>query len=128
MLIPILLLLATSTLPVNTPYVQMMSDQAVQDLPVASSSINALIDFYAQYYAVSSSTMRTIVKNESGYDQYAIGDHGTSYGLVQVHLPAHPDVSVAQAYSPYYALNFLAENLASGSCRIWTTCPLFSSP
>lgn len=101
----------------------MISDEAVQDLPLSAASTDTLIGFYSQYYAVSSTTMRTIVKRESAGNQYAIGDHGSSYGLTQIHLPAHKDVSIQEAFSPEFSLNFLAYHLSLGQCYLWSTCP-----
>lgn len=79
--------------------------------------------------------MRTIVKAESRGNQYAVNNNpktkDLSYGLVQInkytdatHKDPHPDVSIVQAFSPAFALNFLASALASGSCAEWTTCPI----
>ncbi|MCL4512643.1 MAG: transglycosylase SLT domain-containing protein [Candidatus Eremiobacteraeota bacterium] len=35
--------------------------------------------------------------HESGFNPSAVGDNGTSFGLGQVHTPAHPDYNVQQA-------------------------------
>lgn len=37
---------------------------------------------------------------ESGGNPQAVGDQGTSYGLWQIHLPAHPGITAAQAQDP----------------------------
>lgn len=123
-MLPILLtlFLATSSLPVNQPYVQFMSNDVALMLPVSASTTEALIEFDAAFYNVSPALMRGIVKRESGFNQYAVGDHGTSIGLVQIHLPAHEDISRAQAENPVFAINFLAEQLSKGNCKIWSTC------
>lgn len=123
-MLPILLtlFLSTSSLPVNQPYVQFLSNDAALMLPVSASTTDALIDFDASYYGVSAPLMRGIVKRESNFDQYAVGDHGTSIGLVQIHLPAHTNISRAEAESPVFAINFLAEQLSKGNCKIWSTC------
>lgn len=123
-MLPILLtlFLATSSLPVNQPYVQFMSNEAALLLPVTASTTDALIDFDAQIYSVDPALMRGIIKRESNFNQYAVGDHGTSVGLVQIHLPAHTNVSRAEAESPVFAINFLADQLSKGNCKIWSTC------
>ena len=114
--------LATSTIPANTPYVSFMSNDAALTLPVSSSTLQSIIDFDSAYYAVNPALVRGIIKRESNFNQYAKGDHGTSIGLVQIHLPAHPDVSVIEAENPLFAINFLTQNLATGNCHLWSTC------
>lgn len=44
-----------------------------------------------------------IAMAESGGNPNAVGDNGTSYGLWQIHLPAHPGISIAQAENPQTA-------------------------
>lgn len=39
------------------------------------------------------------------------GDREKSFGLVQIHLPDHPDVTREQAIDPAFAINFMAKNL-----------------
>jgi hypothetical protein len=52
-----------------------------------------------------------------GYDA---GDREQSFGLVQIHLPAHPSISKAQALDPEFAIDFLAKNLHGGRGAMWT--------
>jgi len=51
---------------------------------------------------------------------YSVGDYEQSYGLAQIHLPAHTHVSKEQATNPLYAADFLARNLAVGRASMWT--------
>ena len=48
------------------------------------------------------------------------GQREQSFGLVQVHLPAHPTVSKEQAIDPEFAIDFLAKNLAQGRGAMWS--------
>jgi hypothetical protein len=43
-----------------------------------------------------------------------------SYGLVQIHLPAHPHISKEQATDPEFAVDFLAKNIAAGRASMWS--------
>ena len=58
---------------------------------------------------------------------FAVGDSGTSFGPFQIHLPAHPGVSAAQASDPYFAANYMkgayeaAVNAIPDS--LWTSNP-----
>lgn len=44
--------------------------------------------------------MLKIAKCESSLRPDAIGDHGTSIGVMQIHLPAHPSVTKEQMLDP----------------------------
>lgn len=57
---------------------------------------------------------------ESGWNTKAVGDKGTSFGLVQIHLPAHPHVTRAQAEDPTFALNFIVDEFLKGNEWKWT--------
>lgn len=48
------------------------------------------------------------------------GTREQSFGLVQIHLPAHPNVSKEEAIDPEFAVTFMAENFAAGRQRMWT--------
>ena len=68
---------------------------------------------YAKYYGVSHVTLSRIIDCESGFNPNAIGDHGKSYGLVQIFLPSHPTISKANALDPEFAIAYLAKNVAN---------------
>lgn len=61
-----------------------------------------------------SSSKRGIVK----------GEREQSFGLAQIHLPDHPDISYASATDPIFAIDYLGKELSKGNCKQWTTCPL----
>jgi len=94
-------------LPLN---VRTFSEQELQELS----------DSIADEYKVSRATMRSVVSCESQWNKTAIGDHGNSYGLVQIHLPSHRSVTEEMATDPEFALRFLAGHLAEGNGNMWT--------
>lgn len=51
---------------------------------------------------------------------YKVGDREQSFGLVQIHAPAHPHITREQALDPEFAIEFLARNLKAGKHRMWT--------
>lgn len=51
---------------------------------------------------------------------YSIGDREMSFGLVQIHLPAHPTISYEQAIDPRFSADFLAKNIANGHAGMWS--------
>lgn len=92
----------------------------------------------AREYNVSAQAMKGIIACESGWNPsiqsnhrysatnapvgFRPGDREQSFGLVQVHLPAHPHISKQQAKDPQFAIHFLAENLRAGRARMWYHC------
>lgn len=99
-----------------------------------ADTIPELITYYASKYDVSTTTMTTIVTNESSFNPLAIGDMGITCkktgrpvrarGAVQITECYFPEITDAQAFDPDFAINFLAEKLSLGQCFLWSTCPL----
>lgn len=102
-----------------------------------TSEIIDLTREYANRYHVSFDTMMRIMKCENNTfnpkRQAEIrynfsdarrgivkGEQEMSYGLVMIHLPDHPSVSLEEATDPEFAINFLAENLSKGRGRMWS--------
>lgn len=99
--------------------------------PVATSTIPALIARYASKYGVSRDLMTKLVSCEtSGTFDPAIqsrhiradGTREKSFGLAQIHLPDHEDVTLEQAKDPDFALDFMATHLAAGRLWMWKNC------
>ena len=111
-----------ATLPTNgAGYIQFISPEALQDVPVSTSTVHdILIPMYAGLYNVPTTTLDKVVSCESGYGEYQEGDHGTSFGLSQIHLPAHPDITKQQAYNPFFSLNYMASEISKGHGSMWT--------
>lgn len=87
----------------------------------------ALIKQKATEYNVSYDVMMSVIACESGFDIDIQSKHirpdGTrerSFGLVQIYLPAHPNITYEQAVDPVFAADFLARNLALGKGAMWT--------
>lgn len=54
-----------------------------------------------------------LVRLESGDDPGAVGYvDPLDYGLVQIHMPYHPEITVAQAFDPGFSLPYAARTLA----------------
>lgn len=73
----------------------------------------------SQEYGVSEEVMTKVIQCESQFKKDALGDHGKSRGLVQIHSDYH-DVSDEEAYDPAYAIRFLAQHLKEGNGNLWT--------
>ncbi len=61
-----------------------------------------------------------VIKCESSWDENAVGDHGQSFGLVQIYLPANPEVKKEQALNPEFALNYITSEFAKGHQKKWS--------
>jgi len=78
------------------------------------------IALVAEKYNVSRVTMAKIIACESGNNPRAVGDGNRSFGLVQIFLPAHPNITKEQALDPDFAIDFLGKKLSEGEGHIWT--------
>lgn len=88
--------------------------------------IDREIDTQAEKYNVSAETMRKVIQCESTGSTtiqshwVKNGEREESYGLVQIHLPSHPHVTLEEAQDPKFAIEFLAKHLAQGQGKLWT--------
>lgn len=102
-----------------------------------SKIVEQLVQEKAKQYGVSAEQMLTTIRCEnksldpnkqSGhrYDfnspkrNIVAGQQERSFGLVMIHLPDHPTVSLAQATDPEFAITFMAKKFAEGDKRAWT--------
>lgn len=145
-LIPPLLTLARTPppipeLPSAMAVIALKTDTVAPEEPVkGEEAIPDKIKRYAQKYGVSEQTLTAMVSCETGgtfdpdlqsLSQYTRdhpewgfkkGDREDSWGLAQIHLPAHPHISRDEATDPDFALEFLALNLARGKQSMWLNC------
>lgn len=47
------------------------------------------------------------------------GKREESWGLAQINLPYHPEVSKEEAIEPSFAIDFLIRNVVAGKEKIW---------
>lgn len=91
-----------------------------QELLDGTSTVLALISRYSASYGVSEADLKATLTCESHLKPDAIGDQGTSFGIAQIHLPAHPNISKAQALDPAFAIRWTAQQFAQGHQAMWT--------
>ena len=127
-LIP-LYLLAASIIPSSAPQVSLVSDTIAAELPISPVDLTTLEGFYAHSYGVSFVLLSEIVQCESANNQYAekIDAREDSLGYVQINLREHKNITAAEAFSPFFALNYLASNLADGNASMWTCYGIVSN-
>jgi len=83
-------------------------------------TVPELIKFYSSKYNVDEEVVTNVIKCESNFLEDAIGDYGTSYGLSQIHLPAHPDITKEQALDKEFAIEFMAKEMSQGNSWMWS--------
>jgi hypothetical protein len=66
-----------------------------------------------------------IAMAESGGNPFAVGDSGTSFGLWQIHAPAHPEFDTTQLMNAAY--NAHAALLISKSGADWSPWTTYNS-
>ena len=132
-LLPIFLLSATTTNN-STISKHIVRQQAV--ITQGKLTPRELVRIKGEEYGVSVPLMEQIITCESNWNttlqsrhRYTKdrpregvkkGERELSFGLVQIHLPAHPNITKEQATDPEFAIDFLAKNIAKGKASMWT--------
>lgn len=82
-----------------------------------------LADRIGAEYGVKIATIKAVINCESSWsvDAHKVTSRENSYGLVQINRLAHPDITVAQAKDPEFAITYLAQNIQSDPGK-WKIC------
>lgn len=106
--------------PFNVPITQEIAPQSTK---VYKNDISYLINKYSQIYGVSPVIMARIIACESTNNPNArnLTEREESYGLVQINLLAHTNITIEQATNPEFAIEFLAKNF-NNAPKMWVTC------
>lgn len=110
--------------------------EAPKKLEWTAHQIAMKIDEHAAKYGVSASLMKALVNCESmgsttiqSYARYTKnhpewgvkkGQRELSWGLSQLHLPAHKDITKDEATDPDFALDYMAKRIAKGHASEWS--------
>lgn len=97
--------------------------------PLGSETIRMLIDTAPRADALTPEKKEEVyqtIKCESGFDPQAKGDYSTttqaytSFGTVQIHLSAHPDITIEQAHDPVFSIWWMVEQFANHKESMWS--------
>lgn len=88
--------------------------------PPRPSTVPELITEYAGLYNLNEVVLRNTLYCESKLNPKAIGDHGASYGVAQIHLPSHPNISAEEALDPDFAIRWTAQQFSKGNQGMWS--------
>lgn len=83
------------------------------------STLHKIVSQAAVKYGVDPLVMDEVIECESQWNPVAVSPTA-DYGLVQIHLAAHPDITKAQADNPVFAANWMAEEFKEGHENAWT--------
>ena len=105
---------------------------------VNPKTIPQLISYYSEKYNVSEELMTDMIACEtSNTNNPSIqsnirynfsdskrgivkGEREKSFGLAQIHLPDHPEVTYEQATNADFAIQFMAREISEGHANIWS--------
>lgn len=98
----------------NVPMVKLVGDTELY--------IKQILFSTTKKYGIESQNklLLEVIRCESQFNRYAIGDNGHSRGLVQIYDTYHPDITHEQAFDPVFAIDFLVKNVAEGRGDWWT--------
>ena len=85
-------------------------------------TIEGQIDYYSELYSVDKSIITKVIQCESRFNPLAHNPNGEdSWGLVQINLDSHPEITKEQAINTNFSINYLAENISNGKGRMWSS-------
>lgn len=96
------------------------SPVGLESAPTAPLSIDTLIHESAVKYGVNEGIMRKTLICESHLNPRAVGDGGNSFGLAQIHLPSHPEITKEEALDPVFATDYIAHEFSLGRAWMWS--------
>lgn len=86
----------------------------------STTTIAAYIKEGAIARGIEPSLPLAIAECESSLNSKAVGDKGTSLGVYQIHLPAHPDIQIDQALDPKWNIDWSLDNMQKGKYHMWS--------
>lgn len=104
--------------------------QPISEPEEVIENLHDKITRYALKYDIPRESLRVLVGCETAwtfsptlqsYARYKNGEREESYGLAQIHAPAHPHISYAQMIDPDFALDFIGKNWKKRH-TMWVTC------
>lgn len=95
---------------------------------LSTTTIEALVRTTEAQYGLTDSFYNTLKCESAGWQNkqsqvpHAAGPNGLedSWGVVQIHLPDHPDVTRAQALDPSFAVPWAAQVFKEGDAHLFT--------
>lgn len=95
------------------------------EIPVKVLSIDALVyDDAKEYHLNYDHFYATLSCESEGFTDVAIqsknGKRERSFGIAQINLDAHPDISMASATDPVFSVAYAAQQWGEGNASHWS--------
>lgn len=103
-----------------SPMTAQASEISQYTVEYSTTTAPFIIGAYAHRYGVDPAVMEAVIRCESHLNASVRGDKGHSRGLAQISDIYHPEVTDAQAFDPYFSIEFLARYLSEGKGSQWT--------
>jgi hypothetical protein len=129
-LIPIILSLFVPRIyPVDAqitpPITAQKQPVAPLSIPDSKTTLQALVKRLSEAAGVNPALTECLAAHESQWDATRVGDignkNGESYGLVQIEIQQHPDVTHAEALDPTFATEWMLKEIKAGRVNEWST-------
>lgn len=112
---------ASAPVPLEAPIV-------VEPAPTSTTTIEALVRATAAQYGLGDDFYKTLECESAGWQDiqsqvpHAAGPNGRedSWGVAQIHLPDHLEVTKDEALDPSFAVPWAAEQFTDGHASIFT--------
>lgn len=81
---------------------------------------------YSEKMGIPFQPVYNVISCESGWNPKIQSQHikdgkqEESFGLAQIYLPAHPNVTKEQALDPEFSIKFIVDKFAEGKAYLWT--------
>ena len=93
----------------------------VEAAPLSIPQLEAIATSSAARYDLSRKATRQMLKViqcESGWDTTVVSSTG-DYGISQLNLSAHPEITKEEAFDPHFSLDWLAHEWSLGHQNLW---------
>lgn len=93
------------------------------------SVVENLVRHYAEKYKVNPVVMMNILTCENNqfdpdlqsyHPAKSFNGRELSFGLAQLHLPSHPEISIEQATDPDFSIEYMASEMSKGRASQWS--------
>lgn len=119
------LLFAIPAVPHEIPNLINVAEAQETSHEVVSLTTREEIEAYTlREYPARAQEVISVIQCESNFDIHAEGDmrngEYTSFGLIQLNLPAHPDVTREMALDPEWSLTYIIREFKAGREEQWS--------
>lgn len=90
----------------------------------ATSTLRTYASYQAIQHHIDPLLFQAVIDCESKWNRFAVGDHGSSYGIGQFHNLKDWGMTKEQAYDPYFSITKMSEAWELGLQNKWSCTKL----